>query len=439
MHKDAYLTVSAFTNTQSGWLQFVVSENTEQLDIARVDPKAFDRMQDTFLSTLRSGQKLNHIVHSDAHVYELKNKRVLAFHISELNRRQKPLYLNVNPWDTYIRRGARNEKVTACELQCFLRDSSLRRWDSGALTQADIENDLDTLHWYQGQFYRHNPQQRSINDPHEFLEEWNFLIRDAGQPRLTQTAMLLFGVDHAVHALVPRPTVDYQRIDIPFEHWSADERWHDRMVLEENLIKIWRNLVAKYSRIVEYPFRIDPSTLRHNDDPPDYIAFRETVINLLIHQDYGGQNRKASIKWFTDRLVFRNPDNAFASTTDLSETGEQDIRNPLVVNAFRHIGLSDQAGTGIHTIVGTWCKPGRVAPQIRNDKGGKFFELILQQRILIAPTMRRFQQQIGVNLDRARTATLAQAAVAPTVQVADAAMIAGVDLVQVTEALDFSH
>ena len=223
------------------------------------------------------------------------------------------------------------------------------------------------------------------------------------------------------------------------EHWSADERWHDRIVFEENLIKTWRGLVAKYSRIAEHPFSVDLSTLRRNDDPPDYIAFREATINLLIHQDYGDQYRKASIKLFADRLVFWNPGNAFANTAELLEAGEQDIRNPLIVNAFRRIGLSDQAGTGIRTIVRNWRELGRVAPQIRNNKGDKSFELILQQRALITPTMKRFQQQLGVNLDPAQAAILAQAAFEPMVQVADAAMIADVNLVQAAEILDFLH
>ena len=439
--KNAYPTVSAFANTQGGWLLFCVSEDAGQLEITGVDPNAFDQMQDTFLTTLRSGQKFNHIVHSDPHVYELENKRILAFHIPELNRRQKPFYLNGNPWDAYIRRGARDEKITDSELQRFLRDSSPQPWDSEVLPEVDIENslDLDTIRWYQDQFFRRNPERRPISDPCEFLEEWNFMTRDVGQPRLMRAAILLFGVDHAVRALVPRPIVDYQRVDSRFEHWSADERWHDRTVFEENLIKTWRGLVAKYSRIAEHPFSVDPSTLRRNDDPPDYIAFREAAINLLIHQDYGDQYRKASIKWFADRLVFWNPGNAFANTAELLEAGEQDIRSPLIVNAFRRIGLSDQAGTGIRTIVRNWRELGRVAPQIRNNKGDKSFELVLQQRALITPTIKRIQQQLGVNLDPAQAAILAQAALEPTVQVADAAMIAGVNFAQEAGELDFLH
>jgi predicted HTH transcriptional regulator len=77
--KDAYSTVSAFANTQGGWLLFGVSENKGQLEVSGIDPTAFDRVQNAFLTTLRSGQKLNHIISAEPHVYELEDKRILAF------------------------------------------------------------------------------------------------------------------------------------------------------------------------------------------------------------------------------------------------------------------------------------------------------------------------------------------------------------------------
>ncbi len=437
--KDAYSTVSAFANTQGGWLLFGVSEKAGELNITGVDPKAFDAMQNDFLSTLRSGQKINHIVYAEPHVFELDGERILAFYIPEMDRRQKPVYLNGDTRETYIRRGASDERATGVELQRMLRDSSPRPWDSEALIGVDPAGSIDaeTLDWYQQQFARRNPEQKQFKDALEFLEEWNFVIRENGDQVLTRAAVLLFGTDRAVRALLPRPVLDYQRIDTRFENWSAEERWHDRLVFEENLFKTWRGLVAKYSRIAEHPFSIDPSTLRRNDDPPDYIAFREAAINLLIHQDYGDQHRKASIKWFTDRLVFWNPGNAFASTTQLLEAGEQDIRNPLIVNAFRRIGLSDQAGTGIRTIVRNWRELGRLAPQISNDKAGNSFELVLQQEELITPAMQQFQQQLGVNLNPAQAAILAQAAAEPVVHQAEAAMISGLNPPQLGEALDY--
>ncbi|HIE54097.1 MAG TPA: transcriptional regulator, partial [Chromatiaceae bacterium] len=335
---------------------------------------------------------LNQLIDAQPKVHELEGKRILAFFIPESDRHQKPVYPNGNPRDSYIRRAARDERMTNNELQRFLRDAAQRSWDGEGLSDFPIASSIDkeTLKWYQAQFYRRNEAQRQIDDPIEFLQEWNFAVHKAGELAPTRAAIILFGKDRCVRALLSRAVLDYQRIDTRFGDWSADQRWHDRLVFEENLFKTWRGLVAKYARIAEHPFRVDPATLRRNDDPPDYIAFREAAINLLIHQDYGDHHRKAALKWYTDRITFWNPGDAFATPAQLLESNEKEIRNPLIVNAFRRIGLSDQAGTGIRAILRNWHELGRRPPEINNDKAGKSFELILRQESLITETVKQF-------------------------------------------------
>ena len=437
--KDAYSTVSAFANTSGGWLLFGVSEAGGRLVVSGVDPDAFDKVQDAFLTVLRSVQKLNQPVDAQAHVHELDGKRILAFHIPESPRRQKPVYLNGNPANSYIRRAARDEKVTGSELQRFLRDSSPTPWDSELELDIDPQSSLDfeTLNWYREQLYRRHPEKQAIDDLHEFLLEWNLAREHEGATRLARAAILLFGTDRVVRQLLHRPVLDYQRIDTRAEDWSVEERWHDRMVFEENLFKTWRGLTTRFSRIAEHPFSVDPATLRRNDDPPDYIAFREASINLLIHQDYGDLNRKASLKLFTDRTVFWNPGDSLVSRDQMLEAGEHEIRNPLLVGAFRRIGLSDQAGTGIRAIVSNWNQLGRRPPEISNDKAGKSFELTLCKDPLVTDAMRIFQQSIGVRLTPEQADILALATSQKSISITDAAMAIGGNLRTARESLNY--
>lgn len=437
--KDAYSTVSAFANTTGGWLLFGVSEAEGRLSVSGVDPAAFDRVQDAFLTTLRSTQKLNQPIDAEPHVYELDGKRILAFHIPESPRRQKPVYLNGNPANSYIRRAARDEKVTDSELQRFLRDSAPTPWDSGLEQGLDPQSslDLETLNWYREQFYRRHPEKQAIEDPHEFLLEWNLAREQEGVIQLTRAAILLFGSDRVVRQLLHRPVLDYQRIDTRAENWSVEERWHDRMVFEENLFKTWRGLVTRFSRIAEHPFIVDPATLRRSDDPPDYIAFREASINLLIHQDYGDLHRKARLKLFTDQTLFWNPGDSLVSRDQMLAAGEHEIRNPLLVGAFRRIGLSDQAGTGIRAIVSNWNQLGRRPPEINNDKAGKSFELVLSREPLVTDAMRVFQQSIGVRLTPEQADILALAAEQESVSLTDAAMAIGGNLRTARDSLDY--
>lgn len=398
--KDAYATVSAFANTQGGWLLFGVSENAGELEVTGVDPKAFDRVQNDFLSTLRGGQKLNHIINAEPHVYELDGNRILAFYIPESLRHQKPVYLNSNPRETYLRRAACDERVTDAELQRFLRDNAMRPWDAEAIADMDVTRcfDEETIIWYSQQFYRRNPEQRQIDDSVVFLREWNFIVERDSKMLPTRAGVLLFGTDHAVRQLLPRPVLDYQRIDTRFEHWSSDNRWHDRLIFEENIFKTWRGLVAKYMRLADHPFSLDPATLRRNDDPPDYVSFREAAINLLIHQDYGDPYRKAAIKFFTDRTIFWNPGDAFYTESELLDPTEKEVRNPSIVKAFRRIGMSDQAGSGICAIFRNWRGLGHVPPEIRNDKSRKSFEIVLLKQPLITEKQKTFLQTVGVRL-----------------------------------------
>ena len=251
--RDAYSTVSAFANTEGGWLLFGVSEVNGQLQVNGVDGDAFDRVQNDFLSALRSSQKLNQVISAEPHVYELDGKRILAFHIPELSRHQKPVYLKGDPRETYIRRAASDERITDAELQRFLHDNAMRPWDAETVADISIDRcfDEETIQWYRQLFYRRDPEQRQIEDALEFLREWNFIVEQEGSMLPTRAGVLLFGTDHAVRQLLPRPILDYQRIDTRFDQWSSDERWHDRMVFEENIFKTWRELVAKYMRLAE--------------------------------------------------------------------------------------------------------------------------------------------------------------------------------------------
>lgn len=407
--EDAYKTVSAFANTAGGWLVFGVSEVNGQLEVTGVEEP--DKVQNDFLAVLRGGQKLNRVIMVGAHRYEIDGKHVFAFYVPEASRLEKPVYLKGDPRQSYLRRGAGDEQCTQSELERFLRDAAQERYDGIALADIPVEQCFDeaTVKWYQAQFVRRNPEHGEITDPITFLLNWNFVVEQGGQQLPTRAGVLLFGTGRYVRQVLPRPVLDYQRIDAAFDQWSAEQRWHDRYVFEENIFQTWLGLVSRYMRIAEHPFSLDPATLRRNDDPPDYVAFREAAINLLIHQDYGDHGRKASIKLFADRTVFWNPGDAFATEAELLDPTEKEVRNPAIVKAFRRIGLSDQAGTGIRAIIRNWHELGRVPPQIKNDKARKEFELVLINRPLVTDAMQRFRQTIGANLTPEQADVLALA------------------------------
>jgi ATP-dependent DNA helicase RecG len=422
---DAYESVSAFANTAGGHLVFGVEDNKGSFQIVGVI--AVDKVQNDFLSCLRSLGKFNRSIPVQESTLEHEGKTLLVFYVPEARRMDKPIYLNGDITESYIRHGGGDERCTGEEIKRFLRDAGNNTYDSEIMYDLDEEDFFDptSVAWYRSVLQdRQGKRHADLNDV-EFLYEWGFVAESGGELRPTRAAVLLFGETRLLRHLLPRGIVDYQRIDARFEDWSPEHRWSDRVIVQDNIIKAWQVLVEKYLRLADRPFSVDIATLRRHDDPPDYISFREAAINLLIHQDYGDQTRKPVVKIFSDRTVFWNPGDAFATMDQLLDPIEKEVRNPAIVAAFRHLGLSDQAGTGVRSIFGNWRQLGFVPPSIVNNKGEKSFEITLLKEILLTEEQRLFQAQLGVRLSEQEAAVFAYACRAGAVSITDAKAVIG--------------
>ena len=325
--KSAYETVSAFSNTEGGWLVFGVGDGAHGFELVGV--LDVDRVQNDFLSVLRSGEKLNRVIGAKEQLVEEGGKALLVFEIPEARKHDKPVYVDGDIRRSFIRRGAGDERCTQDEIERMLRDASDERYD-GEVVDLDPEFCFEdrSVSWYRKLFDGRNPGQDATLSNIEFLHNWGLVVEVGGRPRPTRAAVLLFGSAPAFHQILPRPVVDWQWSRGDCSDELADERWADRLVIEMNLVETWKTLADRYLQRAEKPFSINPETLRRDDSPPEYIAFREAAINLLIHQDYADHGRKPVIQFFDDRVVLWNPGDAFASPDELLEPGEKEVRNP---------------------------------------------------------------------------------------------------------------
>lgn len=396
--KSAYETVSAFANTEGGWIVFGVQDRAGRFEIVGV--LQVDKVQNDFLSVLRSGQKLNRIITVREHLIQEEGKPLLVFYIPETHRREKPVYLSGDIRRSFIRRGGCDERCTHPEIERLLRDAADERYDAGTV-DLDPEHcfDGEAVRWYRRLFYDRNPGQDEALSDLEFLHYWGLVLETNSRLFPTRAALVMFGSEPVLHQILPRPVVDWQWIRTNWSEGLQEERWADRLVVEANLVSAWRALLERYLSHAEQPFAVDPETLQRADRPPDYLAFREAAINLLIHQDYADHARKPVIQFFDDRTRFWNPGDAIAASEQLLEPGEKEVRNPRIVAAFRRIGLSEQAGTGVRSIFTNWQQLGHVPPDIRNDKTAKSFELTLLKERLFSEEQLLFQASLGVHLN----------------------------------------
>ena len=394
---DVYTTVSAFANTKGGRLVFGVRDRQGELEIVGV--VEVDKVQNEFLSVLRSGQKFNRAIEAEGQLLKDEGRTLIVFYIPEAQRQDKPVYLNRDIRLSFLRRGAADEKCTPTEIERMLRDAADVTYDSVPV-DLDPERcfDASSVRWY-----RRILEDRNLNhDPEwsdtEFLLEWGLVVEEGDRLAPTRAAVLLFGSASAFHQLLPRPVVDWQWHRGDWSDGLDDERWADRLVIESNLVEAWKTLIDRYKQRTETPFTLNPETLQRADRPPEYTTFREAAINLLIHQDYANHTRKAAIHSCDDRTLLWNPGDAFASTDALLEPGEKEVRNPRIVAAFRRIGLSEQAGTGLRAIFSNQRQLGHVPPVIHNDRVEKAFQISLFKEELVSERQLLLQARLGVHL-----------------------------------------
>ena len=395
--KDSLETVSAFANTAGGYLVFGVKQANGTFTVTGVTNA--DEVQNTFLGWVRDQNKISVFLPIHGSIHNLAEGTVLAFYVPEAKRNEKPVFIDRTPHKAHIRRGGRDDTCTRDELLRFIRDASNIRYGAEPL-DVDTSRCFDetSVRWYRTRFAASNPGKDTAADDTTFLRNWGFLVEQGGVLRPTRAAILVLGSGEYVRQVLPRMVTDVQFYHHGSAEYDSAVRWTDRLTVEDNLIKAWQSIVEFYFRHSERPFAVDAGTLRRDDDPPDYISFREAAINLLIHQDFGDTTRVPVIRFFRDQTEFFNPGDAFGSREQLLDPGDKEVRNPSIVNAFRRIGLSDQGGTGVRAIFDGWRKLGYLPPEIENHKAEKSFRLRLRKEKLMTEAQLLAQASLGVSL-----------------------------------------
>lgn len=97
---------------------------------------------------------------------------------------------------------------------------------------------------------------------------------------------------------------------------------------------------------------------------PDYSerAFREGVVNALVHRDYTRQGA-VHVQWREDRIEISSP-GGFPEGVHLNNllVTPPRPRNPRLADSFKRLGLVERTGRGINTIFSEQLRNGRPVP-----------------------------------------------------------------------------
>ncbi len=244
------------------------------------------------------------------------------------------------------------------------RLSDLGQLDQSALPVPEASvNDLDPLERERlRQFIERYGGDRSLLglDDTELDGALGLVRRDGGNAVPTVTGLLILGREAALRNHIPTHEVAFQVMD------GTDVQVND--IRHTPLLKSAQRIEEQFlARRVEREFQV--GLFRVPVPNYDERAFREALVNALIHRDYTRLGA-VHIRWMPDEIVVSSP-GGFVEGVGLDNllVVEPRPRNPLLADAIKRIGLAERTGRGIDLIYQGLLRYGRHAPDYnRSDR-----------------------------------------------------------------------
>jgi ATP-dependent DNA helicase RecG len=377
--KDFWRTYSAMANARGGIVLFGIREQLGKFTVAGLDD--IGRVRRDLFNNLNNPGKVsaNLLVDSDVEEILIDGRAVLAIHIPQAPRKQKPVFLNGQPLGNTWRR--LNDGDRQCDDEAVKRmlaeqiedERDRRVLPNYGLTDLDKES---------VRIYRQMLRDESPAHPWLELEDMSFLQqlgawrrdRETAVEGLTLAGLLMFGRWSSIQEAVPHYFVDYQER----AEARTEKRWIDRLVPDGtwsgNVFDFYRRVYRKLVTDLKVPFALKDG--QRQDDTPVHEALREALVNALVHADYTGRVSILIVKR-PDMFGFRNPGELRLPLEQVLQGGESDCRNRLMHQMFLMIGLGERAGSGMPKIMSGWRSQHWRQPLLRekSDPGQTLLEL----------------------------------------------------------------
>ncbi len=355
-----FATYSAMANTEGGIVLLGIEETVnDQFQVLGVLNPA--KIIKELWSGLNNPQKIsvNILNERDVQTIELEGKKVVRISIPRATRFQMPVYLGKNPLAaTYRRQGDGDFRCDEETVKRMLADQVEDVRDAKLLEKFDFGDlNLPTFRAYRNAFKSVKPDHPWVDlENDEFLRQigGRAINRETQREGLTLAGLLMFGKLRSILDAVPNYVVDYQ--ERPPEAWEdTDRRWIDRVTTDGswsgNLYDFYRMVILRLTHGLKIPFRLKGTT--RIDDTPVHEAFREALVNTVIHADFTGRVSIYVVKR-QDMFGFRNPGLMRVPLHLAIRGGHSDCRNRNLQKMFQLVGLAEQAGSGLPKVYRNW-------------------------------------------------------------------------------------
>jgi ATP-dependent DNA helicase RecG len=340
-------TLCAFLNTDGGSLYVPVTDNGEVLEVPLTDQQ-LQNVANQVIDGL--GVQPNIISHSwngrdfiEIQVSKAQNPIALkgSYYIKVGNtthrmsqEQLRARMLNNVPWDAQIAEGKTIEDLDQAEIKRFVQSGQ----DLGR-----ISSELDP------------------NAPEAILRRTNLSNQDG----LTNAAILLFGKN---------PQALFQSARVRIGVFASETEVLNDKIAEGHLFQQVRRAEEIFKSHIKHGYKIsDEEFTRIEQWEYPLPAFREGIMNAVIHRDYHRHGAEVQVKIFPDHLSIFSPGGLpdGLSVDELLDTHPSVKRNNLLADVFYLAGLIETFGTGISRIQKHLSEEGLPDP-VLEDKGHSF-------------------------------------------------------------------
>ncbi len=381
--RDFWETYSAMANTDGGVVLLGMRQKGDHFvphGIAEPD-KVLKMLFDT--ANNRSKVSINLLTNDSAAVIQVEGRAIISVTIPRAMRQQRPVFLNGNPLgNTYIRLHEGDQCLNDDAVKRMLAEQSEDSRDTRILRGFGSEDlSVETLQAYRQVFTNLQPRH-----PWNELEMLSFLKRigawrrerEAGEEGLTAAGLLIFGTHSVIQEAFPFYMLDYQERP----EAKTEQRWIDRVTLDGtwpgNLYDFYRRVYPKLVENLKVPFELEGD--QRKDETPAHEVIREALCNVLVHADYSDRCSVLVVKR-PDLFGFRNPGLMRIPLEFALQGGHPDCRNRTLHQMFRHVGIGDQSGSGIPTILSGWHKY-HWRPPMLEERREPYDQTVLTMRMI---------------------------------------------------------
>jgi len=342
-NKSIAKTVIAFANTGGG--KIIVGIN-DKLKITGVDANSVYALKDKIASVIFDSCSPD--ILPEIYTININGKLLLVIEIFRGNLMPYFLKSEGKTDGVYIRVGATNRKASPQIIEELQRHKRYVSFDEEINYDITVsESDMIPLKT------RFAKTGKTLSD--EKLRNLNLIKTDRGITYPTNALLILLGK-------FPHCSVKCARFKgITMEVFIDKKEYRGNIfsILEntQNFILNHINLSAK----IEGLYRTD------NYEIP-LIALREALINALIHRDYANFGRDIKMGVYDDIVNIVSP-GALPNIVTIEDIlrGRSEIRNKVIANVFKELGLIEQWGSGINRIMLACKKAGLDQPKIREQ------------------------------------------------------------------------